>query len=124
MRHQFRPEFDVKILEPPLQKAAEWAGQVALVVEIDDEEISAGKLAKLAGVSAIRFARLIRRIFRLTPSQLVTQTRLAAASEMLLESDRSIVEIANACGFSDHSAFTRAFRAATGVTPSQYRQHW
>ena len=100
------------------------AGALEYLHEHFDEEISAGKLAKLAGVSAIRFARLIRRIFRLTPSQLVTQTRLAAASEMLMESDRSIVEIANACGFSDHSAFTRAFRAATGVTPSQYRQHW
>ena len=78
-------------------------------------------LACVAELSAVRFARLIRRIFRLTPSQLITQTRLAAASEMLRNGNRSIIEVAHACGFSDHSAFTRAFRLATGVTPSQFR---
>ena len=83
---------------------------------------SPASLARIAGLSPVRFARLIRRIFRLTPSQLITQTRLAAASEMLRSDTASIIEIAHACGFSDHSAFTRTFRAATGVTPSQYRK--
>lgn len=79
-------------------------------------------LARIAGLSPVRFARLIRRIFRLTPSQLITQSRLAAASEMLHADSASIIEIAHACGFSDHSAFSRTFRTATGVTPSQYRK--
>jgi PAS domain S-box-containing protein len=85
-------------------------------------DITPAGLAQTAGLSSVRFARLIRRIFRLTPSQLITQTRLAAASQMLKQPESSIVEIAHACGFSDHSAFTRAFRAATGLTPSQYRK--
>lgn len=83
---------------------------------------SPASLARIAGLSPVRFARLIRRIFRLTPTQLITQTRLAAASEMLRSDTASIIEIAHACGFSDHSAFTRTFRSATGVTPSQYRK--
>jgi PAS domain S-box-containing protein len=86
------------------------------------ENLSPASLARTAGLSPARFARLIRRIFRLTPSQLIAQTRLAAASEMLRDQTNSIVEIAHACGFSDHSAFTRAFRSATGVTPSQFRK--
>ncbi len=85
-------------------------------------DISPASLAKTAGLSPARFARLIRRIFRLTPSQLITQTRLTAASEMLQAQTSSIIEIAHACGFSDHSAFTRAFRSATGLTPSQFRK--
>ena len=86
------------------------------------DDLSPASLARIAGLSPARFARLIRRIFRLTPSQLITQTRLAAGSEMLRERDNSIIEVAHACGFSDHSAFTRAFRSATGVTPSQFRK--
>lgn len=83
---------------------------------------SPASLARAATLTPVRFARLIRRIFRLTPSQLITQARLGAASEKLRSGNTSIVEIAHACGFADHSAFTRAFRATTGVTPSQFRK--
>jgi AraC-like DNA-binding protein len=84
-------------------------------------DISPAKLAKVAGLSTLRFSRLIKKIYEITPSQLITRTRLAAAAELLLTSRRSIVDIAHACGFADHSAFSRAFRATSGVTPSQFR---
>ena len=80
-------------------------------------------LAGKAGLSQTRFARLIKRIFRLTPSQLITQTRLAAASRLLRETDQPVADVAVACGFYDHSAFTRAFRSATGMTPTAFRAH-
>ena len=85
------------------------------------ETLSPASLARRAGLSSIRFARVIKRIFRLTPSQLITQTRLAAASRLLRETKRPVVDIAHTCGFYDHSAFTRAFRSATGMTPTQFR---
>jgi PAS domain S-box-containing protein len=85
------------------------------------EPISPAQLAKRAGLSPVRFARLIKRIFRLTPSQLITQTRLAAAAQLLTDTGQSVAEIALACGFYDHSAFTRAFRSATGQTPTEFR---
>jgi PAS domain S-box-containing protein len=86
-----------------------------------DEALSASLLARHAGLPSVRFARLIKRIFGLTPHQLITQTRLAAASRLLRETNRSLADIAVDCGFYDHSAFTRAFRSATNLTPSQYR---
>jgi PAS domain S-box-containing protein len=85
------------------------------------EPVSPSSLARHAGLSPVRFARLINRIFRMTPHQLITQTRLAAASHMLRETNRSVADIASDCGFYDHSAFTRAFRSVTGLTPSQFR---
>jgi PAS domain S-box-containing protein len=86
------------------------------------EEISTADLAKRAGLSTTRLARLTKRIFRLTPNQLISQSRLAAASRLLTDSDAPVAEVAISCGFYDHSAFTRAFRAATGLTPRQFRQ--
>ncbi len=85
------------------------------------EPMSPGSLARLAGLPPVRFARLIKRIFRLTPNQLIIQTRLAAAARLLTESDRSVADVACACGFYDHSALTRAFRSATNLTPSKFR---
>jgi PAS domain S-box-containing protein len=88
------------------------------------DSISPAALAHRAGLPLTRFERLTRRIFGLTPGQLITQTRLTAASRLLQETDRPVAEIAHGCGFYDHSAFTRAFRSAIGVTPTQYRlQH-
>jgi len=87
-----------------------------------DESISPSSLARKAGLGPVRFSRLIKRIFRLTPNQLIVQTRLAVAARLLTETDRSISDIACACGFYDHSAMTRAFRSATNLTPTQFRE--
>jgi AraC-like DNA-binding protein len=86
-----------------------------------EDAISPRALAARANLPSVRFARLIKRIFRLTPNQLIAQTRLAAAARLLLETERSVADIAYACGFYDHSALTRAFRSATNLTPSQFR---
>jgi len=85
------------------------------------DPISAMELAGLAKLPVARFARLVKRIFGISPIQLITKTRIAAASRMLRNTGRSIAEIAQECGYYDHSAFTRSFRAVTGVTPTQFR---
>lgn len=79
-------------------------------------------LARKSGMSRQRLARLTNRVFGLTPSQFITKTRLTAASRLLRETKRSVAEIALVCGYSDQSAFTRAFRAATGQTPLEHRR--
>jgi AraC-like DNA-binding protein len=79
-------------------------------------------MAQEAGLPPVRFARLIKRIFRLSPNQLIMQTRVTAAAQLLRETRRSVADIAYACGFYDHSAMTRAFRSATGMTPTQFRE--
>ena len=86
-----------------------------------DEAISPSSLARRAGLPPVRFARLIKRIFRSTPNQLIIQTRIAQAARLLRETDRPVADIAYECGFYDHSALTRAFRSATNLTPTQFR---
>lgn len=87
-----------------------------------DQPVSPSSLAKKAGMSAARFARIVKRVHGISPMQLITKTRISAGARLLLETDAAIAEIALDCGFSDHSAFTRAFRAITGLTPSEYRR--
>jgi AraC-like DNA-binding protein len=84
-------------------------------------EVTPAWLAQQSKLSPTRLARLTKRLFGLTPSQFITKSRIAAASQLLRDTERSVSEIAHTCGFSDHSAFTRSFRSATGLTPSEFR---
>lgn len=86
------------------------------------ESISPSSLAARAKLAPSKLARLLRRFFDLTPSQFITRTRLAVAARLLRETDLGVSEIAHECGFYDHSAFSRAFHSAMGVTPSAYRE--
>jgi len=85
-------------------------------------EVTPSWLARRSCLSPQRLSRLTKRIFNLTPTQFITRARIAAASRMLLDTDQAISEIAYAVGFYDHSAFTRAFRLATGVSPTEFRE--
>ncbi|SDG49070.1 AraC family transcriptional regulator [Pseudomonas seleniipraecipitans] len=82
--------------------------------------ISLAELTELAGLSVAQLERHCKRIFQLTPRQMIHKARLGEASR-LLQQDLPITEIALRCGYTDHSAFSRQFRALTGLTPSQFR---
>jgi AraC-like DNA-binding protein len=87
-----------------------------------DDPVSPSSLARKAGMTAARFARVIKRIHGISPMQLITKTRITVGCRLLRETDASIAQIALDCGFADHSAFTRAFRAVTSYSPSEYRR--
>ncbi|WP_074121802.1 helix-turn-helix domain-containing protein [Bradyrhizobium sp. AS23.2] len=55
------------------------------------------------------------------PHRYVSGKRLARAKVLLIQDDRSLVEIALALGFSSQANFTRAFKLATGLAPGQFR---
>jgi AraC-like DNA-binding protein len=97
------------------------AAAVALIHEEYGRQLPLAELARTANMSVAQIERYFLRIFHLTPRQMIIQTRVDAASR-LLKGGASVAEIAQACGYGDHSAFTRQFKATTGVTPTQYRQ--
>ncbi|MEP3479062.1 MAG: AraC family transcriptional regulator [Fuerstiella sp.] len=85
-------------------------------------DITPSWFAERAQLSPQQLVRFTKRVFGLTPTQFIAKIRIAAASQKLRETSNSVSEIAVSCGFYDHSAFTRAFRSATGVTPTQFRR--
>ena len=112
---------DVRSPVAPQEIPAGVAAALARLETSYADPLTPSELARIAKLPAARFARIIKRIFGVTPIQLIAKTRLAAASRLLRETDRHIADIALECGFYDHSAFTRAFRAVASVTPTQFR---
>lgn len=78
-------------------------------------------LAALAKQSPYQFERRIRRIFRLTTGQLIQKTRIETALRLLRETNHPVARVAQDCGYSDQSAFTRTFRRMVGLSPTSYR---
>lgn len=85
-----------------------------------DQQFQLSDLEEITQLSVAQIERYFKRIFDLNPRQLIIKTRVEAAMKMLAGA-RSITEVAIACGYNDHSAFTRQFKATVGVTPSEYR---
>ena len=85
--------------------------------------ISLAELTAIAGYSVAQLERHCKRVFQLTPRQMIHKARLEEGSRLLLHTDLPITEIALRCGYTDHSAFSRQFRALTSLSPSQFRDN-
>ncbi|WP_442857138.1 helix-turn-helix domain-containing protein [Burkholderia sp. TSV86] len=77
-------------------------------------------LAQMAGMSVAQLERYFHKVFHLTPRQMLLKARLDAATAFLVTHDK-VTDVAALCGYTDHSAFTRQFKATVGVTPTEYR---
>lgn len=113
---------DVRVPVGAEEIPREFAAALADFEQDPSRDVIPAVLSERSRLSPSRLARLTRRLFGLTPSQLIAKTRITAASRLLLETRKSVAEIALHCGYNDQSAFTRAFRATTGLTPLEYRR--
>jgi AraC family transcriptional regulator len=100
----------------------EWVRMVRdFVHENAEGNLSLEEIADKAGKHPVHVAKEFRRHFGVTIGAYRRQLRLQRAESMLLRAAIDLTEIALACGFASHSHFCRAFKAAYGVTPSQFR---
>lgn len=86
--------------------------------------IAIADLASRAHLSASQLQREFRRLFGMNPGDYILRVRLLIARRQLEESSTPVGQIALDCGFYDQSHFTRAFRAATGLSPLAYRRRF
>jgi AraC-like DNA-binding protein len=84
------------------------------------QPLNMAQLARMAGMSIAQLERYFHKVFHLTPRQVLLKTRLDAAMTLLASPDK-VTDVAALCGYTDHSAFTRQFKATVGITPSEYR---
>lgn len=94
----------------------------ACIKNHDDEALTLSRLAKVLGYSEFYVSRKFSEISGMSLRDYMRYRRLAFALRELRDTERGILDIALDYGFSSHEAFTRAFREAYGITPSEYRK--
>jgi transcriptional regulator GlxA family with amidase domain len=125
---QFSPEARQSFATAAFLQQAPESHHDALVRESQDRmesdpgaDHSLGSLARHVGLSPRSLGRRFREATGQSPMHYLRRLRLREAKALLLRSDLSIAEIAWRCGYSSPSRFTQAFRAATDLSPRNYR---
>ena len=86
------------------------------------EALSMDRISEIAGLSPRQLSRRFKKVTGESPGQYLLHLKCRFGKEWLKNSDLSIAEIAQMCGFSDASHFGRIFRRWQGVAPSDYRR--
>lgn len=86
-----------------------------------DQALDLTALAASAGLSPLYFHRIFRGMVGETPLELHRRLRLERAASRLATSGGPITAVAFEAGYETHESFTRAFRDAYSVAPSDYR---
>jgi AraC-like DNA-binding protein len=81
-------------------------------------------LSKEFFVSPYYLCREFKRCTNRTIIQYINVTRVMNAQRKIMETNKSMTEIANEIGFSNLTHFNRVFKSNTGITPSEYRKQY
>lgn len=98
------------------------ANAIGLMRQKMYELCSVAEIAASVGTSERELSRLFQKHLQVAPSQYWRQMRLKAARWMVLNSDRSIAQIAYECGFTDCAHLVNWFRRTYHITPAKLRR--
>lgn len=85
-----------------------------------DPEFNANAVIEQSGMSRSVFYKKFKTVSNKSVNELIKQTRLHHASQLLAENNLTISEVAYLCGFSDPSYFNRVFKEEFQVTPGEF----
>jgi two-component system response regulator YesN len=87
-----------------------------------NKEISLEELATQFGYSVPYFSQWFKQKMGMSYLTYRTQLRMQHAQELLLKTDKPIVQIAYEVGYNDVAGFIRSFKKESGQTPTEYRK--
>jgi len=90
----------------------------------EHRDFDARELSRGVGCSAGHLYRIFATATGLSPTGYFQRRRMQAASQILLDSDSNLTEIAFQIGCSDSAHFSRLFKREMKTTPSAYRKRF
>lgn len=117
--------------EPPIenpqasQEDSEVIARLTVLFETEmlyrDEDLSLRRLSRRLGLPDRSVSQAVNRLRDMNLSQFVNDFRVRDACHLLVDTDKSVLEISLIVGFATKSNFNREFARVTGQTPSSWR---
>jgi signal transduction histidine kinase/CheY-like chemotaxis protein/ligand-binding sensor domain-containing protein len=90
-----------------------------VLAHIDETDLSGDRIGQHFGMSRIHLYRKLKALTDQSITEFVKAVRLQKAYELLQQGQGNVSEVAYQTGFSSLSHFSRSFKQAYGITPSQ-----
>ena len=87
-----------------------------------DKNITLDKVASMNNISPSYLSKKFKEITGFGFKEYLTNVRVKEAARQLLETKKTITEIAISCGFNDSNYFGDAFKHIKGLSPMKYRK--
>lgn len=94
--------------------------QKVLDAKLTESSFSIQDFSEAVGMSRMQLHRKLKALTGLSASEFVRSQRLKLAASLLEQSDINVSQIGYQVGFNDPSYFTKCFKQAYGMSPSQY----
>lgn len=85
------------------------------------ESVTVDEAARAAGMSKSYFMKVFRDLNGVTPWEYVLLKRVAYSTQLLKNTQISVLDVAMQSGFNTKSSFNRAFRRVMKISPAEYR---
>lgn len=105
-----------EIREAKIQQAAKF------ICDRYSQNITLRDAAESVYMSETYFSKKFKKVTGLNFSEYLTSIRLQQADKLLLETNLSVADVADRCGFCDANYFGDVFRKAKGISPLKYRK--
>jgi AraC-like DNA-binding protein len=110
------------IIESRPQEPATVAKARRYIRENLGERLTLEDISRHVGLSPHHFCKVFRRVSGVNLMEYINRSRIEQASQLLLEADARVSEIAFEIGYQSLSQFNRSFRSVTGESPTEYRR--
>lgn len=92
------------------------------LLRYQNPEMTVKQLAAALNMTTRTLNRKMKTLIQESPKDFITRVRIETASVLLESPGKTISQIANICGYSDETAFRRAFSTMMGMSPGSFRK--
>jgi AraC-like DNA-binding protein len=86
------------------------------------EDVGTTEIARALSCNSDYLGRVFRQAFGHTLTEAIHRRRLQIAASLLLDTPKTIAQVADECGYRDMGFFRRRFRRVHGVNPAPFRR--
>ena len=88
-----------------------------------DKKLTLEQLSSQFHISGTQIKDAFKAVYGVSLYAFIRTQKMESAAQMLITTDKSVLEIAGLYGYDNGSKFASAFKTVIGMTPNEYRNH-